>query len=277
MCVICGAPPLPDPYYDMGDWKVVRCSSCTYAWVVDVQPDTSAFSWSDDIVDESGLRGGMYEARLRRVEKLSPSPKSWLDVGCGGGGMLTCAQRAGYAVEGIELSPAGDVIESRYGIPMHRKPLADVMGELKQAQYGVISYFHVLEHVWNPVEELNTARQRLGEGSVLVVEVPFFDSLPWRISGHRHRHFARGHRSYFNRKSLAALLAATGFTPISMTTVAYWMSFGWLLERLGHQGKWGAPFRPLHRILPNGLRRLPFPLYIGDVMFVLARPADRRA
>ena len=65
-------------------------------------------------------------------------------------------------------------------------------------RHGVISYFHVLEHVWDPVTSLSTARALLDKSGLLVVEVPFFDSLPWKIFGTMHRHFYRGHRSDFN-------------------------------------------------------------------------------
>ena len=133
MCPICGSAPVPRPFHDEPDWQVLRCSGCTYAWVVDrANPaPTTAFDWSENIVRESQNRMHMYRDRLGRVERYSPAPKTWLDVGCGGGGMLKCVADAGYLAEGIELSPSADTISNRVisSVPLdhgrRRRPRGD--------------------------------------------------------------------------------------------------------------------------------------------------------
>ncbi|MFI5178595.1 MAG: class I SAM-dependent methyltransferase [Vicinamibacterales bacterium] len=232
---------------------------------MDARPTSTAFTWGEEIVRESQQRESMYRDRLARVERYQPAPRSWLDVGCGGGGLLKCAADAGYDAEGIELSPSADVITREFGLAVHKLPLAEALGQLRHQTFGVVSYFHVLEHVPEPVGELTLARTLIGPTGVLVVEVPFFDSLPWKILGARHRHFYRGHRSYFNRQSLEAILAKTGFTVLEIGSVPYRMTADWLLMRLG------SPVRRVRRSLPSNVLRRSVPINTGEYLLAIAR------
>jgi hypothetical protein len=136
---------------------------------------------------------------------------------------------------------------------------------LRQAVYGVVSYFHVLEHVPEPVEELRAVRAILGADSVLAVEVPFFDSLPWRVRGPRHRHFYRGHRSYFNERSLRTILETTGFDVLDMGSVPYQMTADWLLKRLGSRAS------GLRRALPAAVLKRSVPINSGEYLLAISR------
>lgn len=266
-CPVCGGAAAERPFHEEREWQVARCSDCTYAWVVDIAnpPATTAFEWSEDIVRESQKRLPMYGDRLQRVERYTPTPKTWLDVGCGGGGMLKCVADAGYAAEGIEMSPSAAIITDWFGIPVHKVPLAEAVTQLRHSRYGVVSYFHVLEHVWDPRAELATARHLLDGSGLLVVEVPFFDSLPWKILGTKHRHFYRGHRSYFNMTSLRTLLELAGFAVIYSKSVPYQMTLDWLLMRVGRLGA------PVRRLLPTPLAASVLSINTGEYLLMIAR------
>ncbi len=207
----------------------------------------------------------MYQDRLGRVERHVPFPRAWLDVGCGGGGMLKCVADAGFVAEGIEPSPAADYITAQLGVPVHKKILSEAIGDLGLEEYGVISYFHVLEHVQNPAAELIAIRQLLGDKGLLVIEVPFFDSLLWKLWRSRHRHFYRGHRSYFNVRSMTELLQKTGFKVIQWESVPYQMTIQWLLMRLGK----GTSV--VCRLLPRGILEQTIRIDTGEYLLVIAR------
>lgn len=267
VCPLCGGAAEPKPFYQSPDWMVVRCARCTFAWAIDLDaaPSSTAFTWGEDIVVESAAREPMYRDRVNRVDKYQPSPRTWLDVGCGGGGLLCAAAAAGFVAEGIELSPSADVITERFGIPVHKQPLREATALLRQPVYGVVSYFHVLEHVPEPVEELRAARAILGAESLMVVEVPFFDSIPWRVRGAKHRHFYRGHRSYFNQQSLRTILETTGFSVLEMGSVPYQMTADWLLRRLGTRAS------GLRRALPAAVLKRSVPINSGEYLLAISR------
>jgi len=225
---------------------------------------TGAFSWGEDVYRESQKRNKMYVDRIRRIVKYNPQPQKWLDVGCAGGGLLQCVSRMGFYVEGIEPGPAAGVVSSKLNFVIHRSDLHGARGLLAAEQYGVVSYFHVLEHVFDPIQELSSARQILSPSGILVIEVPWFNSLSWRVLGTHHRHFTRYHRSYFTPQSLSFLLYRTAFHLIEHTRVPYYVSLDWLLMRKKSPiwlRKWVASI-PGSKIVRADL---------GDVLFVIAR------
>ena len=235
ICSICGGIAERNPYFESKEWLVNRCSDCSFAWVENIvtNPIPSGFDWGADIVDENQLRQEMYYDRLSRIIKFNPNPINWLDIGCGGGGLLNCAKEYGYNSEGIELGPSAKIIVEEYGIRVHEKSLESVKDSLLYKEYGVVSYFHVLEHIENPKHELMQASELISSDGLLVVEVPFFDSLFWKILKHKHRHFYREHVNYFNKNSLSFLLKSLGFEILSLESVPYTMSIGWIIKRLG--------------------------------------------
>jgi hypothetical protein len=141
------------------------------------------------------------------------------------------------------------------------------IAHLSRKEYGVISYIHTLEHVLNPVEELQTVRQLLGRRSILVIEVPFFGTLSWTLLGTRHRHFYRLHRSYFNDRSLSVLLFRTGYEVVLCQKVPYWITVGWLAMRLGKSGAPGT-------LLPEAIARRSVRVDLRDILMTVAKRAE---
>lgn len=266
-CLICGAPAAPTPYHEDAVWRVLRCSACRFAWVAEIAgaPEDTAFDWDENVVAESMKRRPMYEDRLERIERHRPTLRTWLDVGCGGGGMLKCVADRGFTAEGIELSPSADRIVATLGIPVHRQLLKAARPALTSAPYGVVSYFHVLEHVHDPLDELLTAREVVADGGLLVIEVPHFDTFFWKVLGPRHRHFYRSHLSYFNPQSLAAALGRAGFAVERMESVPYVMTVAWALMRVGNLAQ------ALGRALPGALKDRPIRLNTGEYLLAVAR------
>lgn len=92
----------------------------------------------------------------------------WLDIGCGGGLLLSLAADAGYVGEGIELSAdrravAGDVT----GRPIHGTPVEDV--QFPDASFDVISLINVFSHLTSPAATLAELRRILKPDGVLVM------------------------------------------------------------------------------------------------------------
>ena len=98
-----------------------------------------------------------------------------LDVGCGNGAQLAHLARFGFTQllgidpylrePGISLGP----------VQLRRAQLATIVGP-----FTAIIFKHSLEHVDDPVVELELARERLAEGGIIVVDLPIAGGRAWQ-------------------------------------------------------------------------------------------------
>src|SRR6185295_7936392 len=123
-----------------------------------------------------GLRkalGVFTRQREAVVRAVKPSGRL-LDFGCGNGAFARWMSEAGYDAVGLEPFSLGAPIEAGR-LQLIRQPLEQARREL--GKFDVITMWHVLEHLSNPVEVLKTLREMLAPDGALVVSVPNFQSL----------------------------------------------------------------------------------------------------
>jgi len=158
--------------------------------------------------------------------KQHTSGTSLLDVGTGSGLLPNLARRAGYEVEGTDLSRhVSETLPAKAGFPVHHGTIETI--EFKKS-YDLITMLHVLEHTSNPLSTLLRARQILNRDGYLLVVVPNYRSFDTRIKNllskfklknRPYKHLALGHHNYvFSPKSLRALGEAANFTVVHHTT-----------------------------------------------------------
>lgn len=238
-CGACGGRDL-SPFDDTS--SLLRCADC--GLVLDSpRPTDEALvefysrdgQYSDWLRDEHA-RQALWSRRLRKILR-NRKPGSLLDVGAGIGQLLHLAEPHFANVYGTEISAAAiAVARDKYDLTLFRGALSDV--DLK---LGVdnITMFHVLEHVRNPRETLETCRSLLTSGGMLYIAVPNeLDSLNRRVKRRlakagvrRYQRIgsyqipeidltgANGtevHLSHFTEASLRSLLHRTGFEVIEM-------------------------------------------------------------
>lgn len=105
-----------------------------------------------------------------------------LDVGCGGGLLLHFVQKAGYRVVGLDVSHDAARIAWRTNqVPAFCGSLPEV--PLRDGSCGVVSMFHVLEHLYDPGAYLATAHRLLAPEGRLIVQVPNAASLQFILFG----------------------------------------------------------------------------------------------
>jgi SAM-dependent methyltransferase len=148
-----------------------------------------------------------------------------LDFGCGGGAFLALMHRRGWSVTGVDVSAAAvQRVRTELGLRALTGSLPHP--ELPEGGFDVITMWHALEHVHQPLEVLRGARRLLAPGGRLVVEVPNIDSLPFRW-------FGQGwygldlprHLTHFVPESLTRLLQRAGFRPgpVEMVRRSDWL------------------------------------------------------
>jgi len=143
---------------------------------------------------------GVAQLRMGMIRHIAPPGSRILDVGTGSGELLYVGQQHGYQMEGIEIDPRYAEFGRRtYGVELRTQSWED-LSEPPET-FDVVTIFHVLEHLENPVRVLGKLSRLLRPGGKLIVEVPNVESTATSFSQKWHY----GHLYHFNVASMLAL------------------------------------------------------------------------
>lgn len=149
------------------------------------------------------------DAIVRRYMTLRADAEV-LDVGCAVGTFLqTMRRRYGVRTTGVDFTdlrghPSLADVEFHCGL-FYEVPLAT-------KRFDLVTMWHFLEHDYDPVRSLTTARRVMKEHGRLVIEVPRLDSLTFRLFGRRWPGVqAPQHTALYDRASLTRLVEQAGF------------------------------------------------------------------
>src|SRR5262249_57535140 len=127
------------------------------------------------------IRGGRLLRRIRWSCPPWTGAGRYLDVGCGSGGALGVARALGWRVAGIEMDDAAAAKARRFTDELH---VGDVLtAPFAPGRFDVVTAFHVLEHVPDPVAAARRMLDWLAPGGLLIVEVPNAGGLGARLFG----------------------------------------------------------------------------------------------
>src|SRR3989339_1181847 len=154
--------------------KVVQCDVCSL---------TTLYSF-DHLSNVSYIKGDMHQEKInnkqdydrflkslrvddnRRFKQWSKiiKNKTVLDFGCGAGGFLKLIFPVTKKVYGVEL----DDITRFY----NKKIKVEKQIEDFDIKFDIITLFHVLEHIKDPIELLKKLKKYLNFGGKIIIEVP---------------------------------------------------------------------------------------------------------
>lgn len=154
------------------------------------------------------------ERRFVKLNSLLPNKKI-LDFGCGNGGFLLRAKTLAAQVTGVEP-------ERRVGD--HFEESLDIVRDLETIQatacsYDLITAFHVVEHLPDPVSILQDLKKLLAHGGRIVVEVPSSeDALLTLYDSDAFQRFTywSQHLFLFNAHTLSILAARAGLSVVAI-------------------------------------------------------------
>jgi 2-polyprenyl-3-methyl-5-hydroxy-6-metoxy-1,4-benzoquinol methylase len=146
------------------------------------------------------------------------APQRLLDVGCATGGFLSEAQADQWECLGVEFSDfAIDVARAEFGLRVLK---GDVFHpELAKESFGLVTMWHVLEHVVDPVATLERARELLAPGGFLFVELPNWASVGRRVKGAKWSQLKPPeHINFFTPATLATAAGRAGLKVLRATS-----------------------------------------------------------
>jgi len=133
----------------------------------------------------------------------------YLDVGCGSGGSLGVAQALGWQVAGIEMDAGAAEKARRFTHEVH---VGDVLtAPFSAGRFDVVTSFHVLEHVADPVAVVRRMLQWLAPDGLVIIEVPNAGGLGARLFGRAWSGLELPrHLSHFTPESLGRVVQQAG-------------------------------------------------------------------
>lgn len=194
---------------ETGMWfGVDECPKCGLGRTRPIPADMTPYYTASYYGGRHGLTARFCNRRRLRIVQRVDGPgvgRSLLDFGCGDGGFLFEASEQGWNCRGIErdrpASALGDL-----GI------VASLVGLGEEARFDCSTFWHVLEHLDDPVDVLSSLRCRMKPGGVVVAAVPNFGSRQSRATGASWLHLdLPRHLSHFTEESLVKTFQASGF------------------------------------------------------------------
>jgi 2-polyprenyl-3-methyl-5-hydroxy-6-metoxy-1,4-benzoquinol methylase len=229
VCSFCGNA-ASEVLYGQGETAIVRCTRCGLAYasprlreqfMLDIYRESSYFHDKSQVTDDflnrrRTLHDVMFEVILNRIGAPPPQGRL-LDLGCGAGTFLQHAQRAGWQVEGWEVSPyAAQFAREHLGLSVRTGPMD--LDQVAAESFEVVTMFDVIEHVYDPKQTLRNVYRVLKPRGRIVLTTPNFAGVTFRLFGRRHYGLdtserGLGHVTFFTRVTLEAFLESAGFDP----------------------------------------------------------------
>ncbi len=206
----------------LDDTEVVLCKDCEATFLANIPPEQELAEYyegnyritAQEYIATEKRRLFRFPEQIKLIAKLAqlkPPPASVLDIGCDKGYFLDEIRRYGYAVMGVEPSSAARLYCTNIGIEV--KNSTDELN----GTYDIITMWHTLEHIGDPVGFLNRVQNHLAAKGLMAIRVPDYGCL-WRKIFRDHWVWfqPRNHYFHYTEKALRQLLQVVGFEVIQI-------------------------------------------------------------
>jgi len=150
-----------------------------------------------------------------------------LDVGCGHGLFLSCAQRSGWEAVGVDYpSIATTYARQQLGLDVVEGDLCSVVAgaRIGAGSFNLVVSWHCLEHVMDPMSFLRGMSAALAPGGKLLVAVPNVNSQGMRLCRENWVWCQQPyvHLTHFSDKALMLLARDCGLKVLDIWTHDTW-------------------------------------------------------
>ena len=132
-----------------------------------------------------------------------------LEVGCSSGGILQFFKEQGNQVCGCDLNPETVRFgRDRYNLELQVGTVYDMTLRWRP---DIVIYSHTLEHILNPLEELEKVRSVMAGNAILYIELPGIKHIFKQYDFDLLRYLQNAHTYHFTLTTLKNLLRKAGF------------------------------------------------------------------
>jgi 2-polyprenyl-3-methyl-5-hydroxy-6-metoxy-1,4-benzoquinol methylase len=227
----------------------------------------------DDYLHEEELHRLNAAVRVRRLGAHVAAGRL-LDVGAAAGFFMDEARRAGWSVQGVDVSPEMSGW-GRERLDLDLRTGLFRPGDYPADAYDCVTMWDYIEHSVDPVGDLAAARSLLRPGGVLALSTGDADSLVARLSGRRwHLLTPRHHNFFFSTATLRRACDAAGLEVLATGHPGARYSLRYLTYKLRAM----APSSRLVRRTGEAFERsraaaLAVPVNLFDIVTLVARRA----
>jgi 2-polyprenyl-3-methyl-5-hydroxy-6-metoxy-1,4-benzoquinol methylase len=211
------------------DTLIVRCERCQLEFVNPL-PDPSAMQklYLSEMVSDDPDKGyfsryilerqkreksfsKLYHTRLKLIEANKPGKGNLLDLGCGAGFFIKCAQDRGWSGHGLEMLPEYvQYAQESLGLHQVQQGSLDDSLPFPPETFDVVTMWDLIEHLRHPLACLEKINRATKPGGLLVIWTPnvknsIFVKEQWLSYG------MKQHIYFFSQNSLKQLLQKAGF------------------------------------------------------------------
>ena len=215
-CILCGS----DILLKIQGYEkhhLVKCKDCKFVFCQPIPPIEEL----EKLYENYGRNDYLSPTTIKRYNQILDSFELYrktnklIDVGCGVGYFLEVAKKKGWGVYGTEFTDKAIQICSAKGIKMKKGILYP--GNYTSEEFDIITSFEVIEHINNPIHELNSFHKVLRKGGLVYATTPNFNSLlRYGLKSSYDNICYPEHLSYYTPKTLKKVFIHTGFNPIKI-------------------------------------------------------------
>ena len=219
-------------------FQVFKCGDCGLVFLNDLEANQDYYDryYQPDYYKDSCKNIGIFKSFLKVLSKFSTNrkqkiifrslknkvnkPHLLLDIGCGTGEFLESLDSSKFDGYGCEVNESGYKSCIKKGLIVYKGELHNI--DFRGKKFDVVTLWHVLEHIEDPVKLFRKIREILSKDGILLFQVPNTDSLGFRIGKEWWFHMdSPRHLALYNKKSLRELCKVTGFEITSVKNEFY--------------------------------------------------------
>lgn len=208
----------------IGNFLLLKCKDCKVIFLQNFYEFTS----SENLYDKNYFEDYLYKIEINfdsikstaryyldYIQHFYREIKSVLDVGAGFGLFVKAFRELGMRAEGVEVSKYSvQVAKEKFGIDLYNGELDKFNSSEK---FDLICFYHSFEHIPNPVQTLQAAKNLLSKKGVLWLSLPNVMSLDRLIKKENWNGWSLPfHLFHYSPKSIKNLLYSNGFSKIKI-------------------------------------------------------------
>jgi SAM-dependent methyltransferase len=208
-------------------FEIVKCTNCDFT-LTNPRPDQNSIAkyyQSDKYISHTGGSKSLFDKiyvfartitlgwKLKLIESRKPKGNI-LDYGCGTGEFLEHLKKNGWDITGVEPSDEA----RKKSTDLLQATIHSGIEKIGNKKFDVITLWHVLEHIHDVNEKLQSLNSLLKEDGIIFIAVPNHQSPDGKRYGeHWAGYDVPRHLWHFSKDTMKKLLGNNGFEIIDIS------------------------------------------------------------